>query len=483
MQLQLKSLLPQSVERQSGRLALAALSLPVLLASLGTSSANVALPELTKAFDLPFQSVQWVVLAYLLATTTLIVGAGRLGDLVGRRTLLQTGLFLFGTASAVCAAAPGLPVLIAARAAQGLGAAIMLALSLAFVGEIVPKEQTGRAMGVLGTTSALGTALGPSLSGALIAAFGWRAIFAINVPLAIAALALISRTLPADRARDAATVPSFDVPGTLLLAVALGSYSLSMTLGRGDFGFVNAGLLIAAAFGFVLFLGVESRLKAPLLRPAMLHEPVLRAGLTMSALVATVMMATLVVGPFYLSRALDLGSARVGLVMSIGPLVVAMTGVPIGRLVDRLGAGRLTVLGLVAMAIGAASLTLIPVSGGVAGYLIPIVIVTVGYASFQTANNTTVMADVRPDQRGVISGLLNLSRNVGLITGTAVMGALFARGAGSSEIASASASDVARGMHITFIAATVLIVAALAVAVKARTRDSATNDAPPSARR
>ena len=123
----------------SARWALAGLSLSMLLSSLGTSIANVALPTLAQAFDASFQDVQWIVLAYLLAITTLIVSVGRLGDIIGRRRLLLAGIVLFTVASLLCGAAPTLWLLIAARAAQGLGAAIMMALAMAFVGETVPK--------------------------------------------------------------------------------------------------------------------------------------------------------------------------------------------------------------------------------------------------------------------------------------------------------------------------------------------------------
>src|SRR5690606_10537730 len=142
------------------------------------------------AFGATFQEVQWVVLAYLLAITALVVGAGRLGDLVGRRRLLLAGLMLFTAASALCGLAPTLGSLIAARAAQGLGAAVMMALTLAFVGETVPKARIGSAMGLLGTMSAIGTALGPSLGGMLIAGPGWRAIFLVNLPLGLLTLYL-----------------------------------------------------------------------------------------------------------------------------------------------------------------------------------------------------------------------------------------------------------------------------------------------------
>ena len=185
--------------------ALASLSLSMLLSSLGTSIANVGLPTLAQAFGASFQEVQWVVLAYLLAITTLIVSVGRLGDLIGRRRLLLAGIVLFTVASVLCGVAPTLWLLIAARAAQGLGAAVMMALTMAFVGETVPKARTGSAMGLLGTMSAVGTALGPSLGGVLIAGFGWRAIFLVNLPLwARWPLLLAHRYLPADRREPSA---------------------------------------------------------------------------------------------------------------------------------------------------------------------------------------------------------------------------------------------------------------------------------------
>ena len=331
-----------SAERTpSVRWALAGLSLSMLLSSLGTSIANVGLPTLAQAFDASFQDVQWIVLAYLLAITTLIVSVGRLGDIIGRRRLLLAGIVLFTLASVLCGVAPTLWLLIAARAAQGLGAAIMMALAMAFVGETVPKARTGSAMGLLGTMSAIGTALGPSLGGILIAGLGWRAIFLVNVPLGLLAFVLAYRALPVDRQGPKTDRAGFDAVGTLLLALTLAAYALAMTIGRGSFGPLNMALLLAAVLGAGLFVLAEARAASPLIRLAMFRDPGLSASLAMSALVSTVMMATLVVGPFYLSRALGLDAALVGIVMSVGPMVSALSGVPAGRIVDRLGAPRM----------------------------------------------------------------------------------------------------------------------------------------------
>jgi MFS family permease len=434
----------------------------MLMASLGTSIANVALPTLAEEFDASFQAVQWIVLAYLLAITTLIVSVGRFGDLTGRRRLLSAGIVVFTAASVLCGLAPTLGALIAARVAQGLGAAILMALALAFVAEAVPKERIGSAMGLLGTMSAIGTALGPSLGGLLISGLSWRAIFLVNLPLGALALYLAHRHLPVDRRVARSERLGFDHLGTALLVLTLGAYTLAVTIGSGSFGLLNVALLVGAALGLGLFAFAETRVRSPLVRLRVLRDPLLSAGLWMSGLVSTVMMATLVVGPFYLSGALGLGAAVVGLVMTIGPAVAAATGVPAGRVADRVGAQRMVVAGLSAIGAGSLALAALPTAFGVPGYVAPIVVITGGYAIFQTANNASVMGDVRSDQRGLVSGMLNLSRNLGLITGASLMGAVFALASGASEINGAQPDAVVTGMRITFLVAAVLILFALA---------------------
>lgn len=437
----------------------------MLLASLGTSVANVALPTLAQAFTATFQEVQWVVLAYLLAITTLIVSVGRLGDITGRRRLLLIGIALFTAASIACGAAPALWFLVAARTVQGLGAAIMMALSMAMVGEAVPKAKLGTAMGVLGTMSAIGTALGPSLGGFLIAGCGWRAVFLFNVPVGLAALLLAQRYLSTDRKRPRPNAAGFDATGTFVLALTLAAYALSMTIGRGSFGLINLVLLVSAGCGAIVFILVEKGATSPLIKLAMFRDTVLNAGLVLSACVSTVMMATLVVGPFYLSRALGLDAAWVGLVSSIGPLVVALSGVPAGRIADSFGAQRMTIAGLAGIAIGALVLAMMPMALGIPGYVSPIVIMTVGYALFQTANNTAIMMDLPADQRGVVSGMLNLSRNLGLVTGASAMGAVFAVASGVSDITAAHPESVSTGMRATFAVAAIVILVAIGIAI------------------
>ena len=219
------------------------LALAMGLASLGTSIANIALPALVAAFDAPFAQVQGVVVAYLAALTVSAVVAGRLGDRHGLKPMLVAGLGLFLSAAILAAIAPNLGLLIAARGVQGVGAAFLMVLSLALMRQSAEPARLGQAMGLIGTVSALGTALGPSLGGVLIPLAGWRGIFWLQVPLAAVALGLAVALLPATRGTAGARAPH---PGP----------------------------------------GLDRRILP---------------NLIINALVAAVMMTTLVVGPFYLA--------------------------------------------------------------------------------------------------------------------------------------------------------------------------------------
>jgi len=448
--------------QRDDRWPLAALAMAMLLSSMGVSIANVVLPTLAAEFDAPFGDVQWVVLAYLLAVTTMVVGAGRLGDMFGHRRMLLGGLSAFALGSLLCAMVATLSALVAARAVQGAGAAVLMAGTVALVRETVPRQRTGSAMGLLETTSAIGTALGPSLGGIMIASFGWRAVFLVMLPLSLLAFAVAHRHLPEPinaESADAARRP-FDTTGTALLCLVLGAYAFSMTLGRG-FGASNGLLLLAAGVGVVLFAWVEARQDAPLIDLHAFRDTALNASLLMNAFVAAVMMATLVVGPFYLSLGLGIGPSHLGLVMSTGPVISTLTGVPAGRLVDRFGPSRIAVGGLLALSVGSLGLSVLPEVMGIAGYVVAIAVLTPGYQLFQAANNTMVMIDIADERRGVISGLLSLSRNLGLITGASAMGALFAFASGSSNMAAAGRDGVADGMQVTFAAAAGMMIVAL----------------------
>ena len=436
------------------RKSAASLAVCMLLPSLGTSIANVALPTLAAAFGTTSQHVQWVVLAYLLAVTSLIVSAGRLGDIMGRRSLLLIGIATFASGSALCGIAPSLGALIAARAMQGAGAALMMSMTMALA--------EPRAMGILGMMSAVGTALGPSMGGLLIATLGWRSVFLVKVPLAIAALMVTWRNVPNDVLEVPRVSRAFDTRGTLLLASTLIAYALTVTVTRGSLSPARVALFVTTIAGVALFVRSQASSAAPLVDLKALRNRTLATGLASSGLVSTVVMATLVVGPFYLTRALMLGPGAVGITMSTGPVVAALVSAPAGRFVARHGAPRVTTAGLYAVLLGASLLSLLPLRAGVAGYVISLVILTGGYAAFQTANNTGVMAAAGKTERGVVSGMLNLSRNLGLITGASVMSTIYSVASGAGGIGEPAAASASVGMRAAFGVAALLIVTVVA---------------------
>lgn len=391
------------VKRQTG-IALA-LALSMLLAALGTSIANIALPALAEAFSAPFTQVQAVMVGYLVALTVAVLIAGRLGDRWGLKPALIGGLILFAVSSVLCSLASGLWWLVAARALQGIGAAFLMTLAMALMRQTTPQERMGRAMGLLGMTSGLGTALGPTLGGLLLAELGWRSIFWVLCPLACIALMLILVALPTE-------------PG-------------------------------------------KRTVKPPGLWSALDRH--LAPGLIVNVLVAGIVMTTLVVGPFYLGTGLGLDARTVGLVMATGPGIAIFCGIPSGRLVDAWGSRRVLSLGLFLLATGAIMLAFVPNAIGAVGYVLSVMVLTPGYQLFQTANNTGVLSDVPKERQGTVSGLLNLSRNIGLIAGASVMGALFSFGAGTEDIAHATVSAIEAGMRLTFLVAAGAVVCGIAI--------------------
>ncbi|MFM4996575.1 MFS transporter [Aeromonas sanarellii] len=436
------------------RLGLAGLGLATLLPMLAGSMANLVLPALGPVFAVPFASLQWVLVAYLLGITCLTVVAGRLGDRLGRRRLLLCGSGVFVLASLLCALAPSIGWLIAARALQGAGAACMLVLSLAMVGQLVPPTRRGWGMGLLGTLSACGTALGPSFGGLLIDGFGWQAPFLLLLPLGLLASGCLWGGLPPDDGH-----PSRDglpLPGLLALVVALLCYGLALTWGSLAGIWPGLGALLATT----LFVRLEARSQAPLLPPGLPGDAGRRNGIVASALVASVMVVTLLIGPFYLHGVFALDMGTVGLMISGGPLLAALSGIPAGWLVDRLGSRLVVRLGLLLM-VGAVTCLVLPGSAlGPLGYLLPILLLTAGYALFQTANNSAVVGGVDERSRGAVAGLLTLSRNLGQLTGAAGLGALFATLVGRPDLATAAADELVFATRVTFALTALLLVTA-----------------------
>lgn len=389
---------------------MATLAGAILLASLGISIATVALPTLARAFSASVAQVQWVMLAYLLAVTLAIVSAGRMGDLHGHRRVLVAGIVLFTLASAAAALAPGLGWLIAARAAQGLGAATLMALPLSLAKDLVAQERMGAAMGLLGTMSAIGTALGPSVGGLLIGSLGWRAAFAL-------------------------------------------------------LGVLGAGLLLLALTALAGTKDRASAMRAPLAF-GLLRDRAVAMPLAMNLLVGAVMMATLVVGPFFLAFGLGLTEAQTGLVMATGPVAAALSGVPAGRITDRIGAQASLRAGLALAAAGLCGFALLPAAIGVPGYMLALVLVTPGFQLFMAGNNTAVMRAAPEAHKGLLSGLLGLSRNLGFMLGASLLPLLFAALLGAAGLDHSSRQAMGQAFATTFLATAGLCLLSLILALR-----------------
>lgn len=458
---------PETSHPGSTNRSIVPLAMAMLLASTGVSITTVALPALARDFSVDVTQAQWAVLGYLLAVTVSIVTCGRLGDMVGHRPVFLAGLAIFATASALCAAAPTLGLLVVFRALQGVGGAILMALPISIARDVVAKERVGRAMGLLGTTSAVGTALGPSMGGLIIAWSGWQATFLTLAVLALAVLVVAVRTLPAARVRPAGARPGLDLAGMLVLALTLTAYSLAVT-GGGGFPVQAALLLAAAVAGAIVFVVVEKRSAMPLVALDALRARSTAASLAMNLLVSSVMMSVLVVGPFYLAFGLQLNDALVGLVLAVGPAMAALTGVPAGYVTDRFGARPVLMFSLVHMMIALVCISTLPGMFGIAGFVLSLMALTPSFQLFLAANNTEVMLAARDDQRGMISGLLGLSRNLGLMTGASVMGAVFAIAAGSADITRTAPETVGFAFSVTFQVAAGVVAFAFVLALAGR---------------
>ncbi|OIN55677.1 MFS transporter [Arsenicibacter rosenii] len=241
-----------------------------------------------------------------------------------------------------------------------------------------------------------------------------------------------------------------NVPGVVTLVVSIAAYALSMTLGKEAIRPQSLLLILVAALSGRLFVYVQKRSSNPLIDAGVFKNWVLRNSLLANFLVATIMMTTLVVGPFFLTVGLGLNEFNAGLVMSVGPLISILTGIPAGKLVDTLGPDRIVKIGLHGLWAGTIALASLPAVYGLTGYIIGICLLTPGYQLFQAGNNTAVMAHTSNRQDGIIAGILNLSRNLGLVTGASIMGALFSMAVATKPIRAAKPEDMLYGMTVTF---------------------------------
>jgi EmrB/QacA subfamily drug resistance transporter len=411
---------------------MAGICLGVLMATIDFSIVNVSLPTLVAELDTTFATIQWVVLAYVLIVTSLMLGAARLGDMFGEKRLYALGMLVFTAGSLLCGLAPGAGWLIGFRALQGLGAVFMQALGVAILTQIFPPTQRGRALGVLSAVVSVGLSLGPPLGGVLIGGFGWRAVFLVNVPLGFLALAVVIRHVPSSGPKPAGQ--RFDIAGAAVLCATLVCYALGMTLGqRWGFGHgaVQA-LLAGSAVGLTAFILVERRAAEPMLDLAIFGNPLLSLNLLMGFLIFTSLGLQLVL-PFFLELVAGLSVSRVGLMMMVVPLTMGLVAPWAGWLSDRWGTRGISLAGALTVAAGTAAVSGLTAETGMLEFGLRLAPIGLGMGLFQSPNASAVMSQAPAGRTGLTSGLFALSRTLGHSSGVPLGGALF-----SAQVAAAA---------------------------------------------
>jgi EmrB/QacA subfamily drug resistance transporter len=450
-------------------LGLVGVCMGVFMFTLDSSIVNVATPTLVRAFGTTFSTVQWVVLAYLLIATALVMAAAWLGDVYGKRRAYLFGVAVFTFGSMLCGLSPSIGWLIACRALQGLGAVFVSALGAAIVGEMFAPRERGRAMGMIGSAVLLGVALGPSVGGLIIELAGWRWMFLVNIPVGIATMAVIYRFVPDIAPRHATS--AFDWTGTLVAAAMLASLALGLTWGQRD-GFgtpLVVALLATFAISLMAFVLVESRARAPLLDLRLFSNRPFAVGLLMSNLVFLVLGGTGFLLPFFLEVVAHYPTAKVGLLLAISPVVGGVIAPLGGTLADRLGARRVALTGLALIASGCLLFVTVDDQVTIWGYALRVAPVGIGMGLFNAANNSGVLNAVSHEQLGIASALLSLMRTLGQTTGVPLLAAAFSLAAlghaGSAQhqaLLTLPTDSLVRATHWAFFVAGCILLAALA---------------------
>ncbi len=413
---------------------LAATILASAMSFIDGSVVTIALPAIERELSAPFETLQWLVNGYALTLGSVILIGGAAGDRYGRRLIFLTGILIFTAASLLCALAPGIETLVAARFAQGIGAALMIPQSLAIITSSFPKTVRGRSIGMWAGASAVTTALGPALGGLLIDALSWRAAFWINLPIACAAIWLTLKHVP--ESKNETETGELDWLGGLLVVSALGALTRGLSLaatGR----LLSLPVLTSfalAALGLVLFSLRERRTAQPLLPPELLRNRDFAGANLLTLFLYGAFAAILFLLPFDLVARRGYSAAGAGLVFLPIGLVVGLASRPAGRWADMTGPRLPLVLGsaLVALAASLLALTLSDLWLGVVG---PVTLMAAGMALVVAPLTTAVMNTVPENESGIASAVNNAaSRLAGLISVVivgSVAAVLYLRGAHS----------------------------------------------------
>ena len=414
-----------SIDYNRKWLVLVSVGMGIFLATIDGSIVNVALPTLVRALDTNFATVQWVVLGYLLTTTTLLLGMGRLGDMVGKKPVYVTGFIVFTLGSLLCGAAPAVNWLIGFRVLQAIGAAMTQALGFAIVTEAFPPNERGKALGISGTLVSIGIVLGPTLGGLLIDALSWRWIFYVNLPIGIIGTLMVLRYVPNFKPVGKQI---FDYAGAIIMFVGLLLMLLAMTFGQ-ERGFGNGlivGMLITAVILFILFIFIEQRVAQPMIDLQLFTNRLFNVSLLTGLLVFVTVAGVFILLPFYLENMLGYDTRQVGLLIAAVPILLGVTAPIAGTLSDKIGVRLIATSGLFIMLIGYFAMSRLNLETALPIYIISVLPFGAGVGIFQSPNNSAIMGSVPREKLGIASGLLAITRNMGQTTGIALLGAAWA---------------------------------------------------------
>ncbi|GEP09205.1 MFS transporter [Methylobacterium gnaphalii] len=414
-------------------LALLAIALAMTLAVLDGAIVNVALPAMARDLAVRPDQAIFLVNGYQIAVTASLLPLAALGDGIGYRKIYLGGLSVFTLASAACAYAPSLDLLIVARIAQGLGAAGIMSVNIALVRFIYPARLIGRGVGNVALIVAVASAAGPTVAAAILSVATWHWLFLVNLPVGLAALLVGARTLP----HTPASGRRLDLPSSVLNALTFGR----VIIGVDGLGSAESRPLAFAELGGALVIGTvfvrrQLALPAPLLPVDLLRIPAFALSMASSICAFSSQMTAFVALPFYLQDVLHLSATQTGLLMTPWPIAVAAMAPFAGRLSDRYPPGLLGGIGLATMAAGLTGVVLLPADPSTLDIVWRLSLTGLGFGLFQSPNNRLIITSAPPERSGGASGMQSTARLTGQSLGAALVAVLFglthADGAGGS---------------------------------------------------
>jgi EmrB/QacA subfamily drug resistance transporter len=409
----------------TGAPVVALVCLGIFMTTLDASIVNIGLPSIARAFHTSLDgAVEWIVICYLVVIGGLLLTFGRLSDMIGRSPIWITGLVIFTVGSAVCGAAPSLELLIAARALQGVGGALILSTSAALLSGAVPESQRGHALGWGAMSIALGASAGPTIGGLLIASLTWRWIFYVNVPIGLIAILVTLRLLPPTIGHSE---EKFDPWGAMLLAIALATLNLGLSFGE-EWGWTSTrvlGILLIGITSLVVGVFVETRSTHPIIDVRLFRNRNFVSAVT-SLLFS--MLALFAVGfllPFYFEQLRGFAPERTGLLLTPFPLAMAVVAPAAGALSDRIGSRWLAPPALAITAAALLLLTQLDATSPSSAIAWRLALAGVGLGLFQSPNTSSLMSAAPESQQGMASGVFATTRITGQALSVAVAGAVF----------------------------------------------------------